>query len=327
MKNSYLETLEPVWRGLKHVSVNEEKIQELAQKVKKENLTVPAWAEPNIQPVPNCSLREWIDFVCWTNTINFAFTNFRPPYNKFIIEYPKGISQRGAFAMEAAFTRAFEEGLPVFNAAHMSNITQMEVEHIFRPIDADHGMPMILERWQIFREIGKVLSDVYGGYWLNLFERAGWRAFDDGAGIVDQLVDNFPSFNDMRLYRGCILEFHKRAQLLVIMYQGRAQNSLGKFPLIADVDDIGPIADYEVPKVLRFLGVLKYSPAFERAIINREVIPPNDEREVENRLAMCYAMKRICDEAKVSILKLDSYIWHMGREAKSPHILVPTTDY
>lgn len=327
MNNPYVKTLEQALKNLDFISVNETKLQELIERMKQEELGIPDWAVPNVQPPIDCKPAKWIDFTCWINTVNFAFTNFKEPWSKFTIEHPEGTFWKGAFALEASFLRAHDEGIPVFDAEYMSQISLREVGHIFRPINGKHKIPLIKERLEIFREVGKVLLESYKGSWFNLFLDGNWRAFNKGYGIVEQLVANFPSFNDRRIYKEHLLEFNKRAQLLVMMYHGRAVNSGGRMPLIQDIEDIGPIADYEVPKALKFLGVLEYVTDFEAAIKNREVIQPGDQRETENRLAMSYAMKRICDEVGINMAQADFYIWNMGRESSEPHILVPTTDY
>lgn len=327
MDNLYVKTLEPVWENLDSVFVNEENLHDLIEKIKREELKTPAWQVPNVHPPIDCKPALWIDFICWINTINFAFTNFNPPYNKFIIEYPEGTLWLGAFAMQASFMRANGEGIPVFDAEYMSRISLKEVRHIFRPIDSQHQIPMARERWKIFHEVGKVLLDKYDGSWFKLFLDANWEAFNSGQGIVEQLAANFPSFRDERFYKGYHLKFYKRAQLLVMMYHGRAVNSNGRMSLIKDIEDIGPIADYEVPKALEFPGVMGYSPEFKRSIQNHKIFKPGDPEEVENRLAMSYVMKKICDEAGITMDKADFYVWNIGRKSKEPHILVPTTDY
>lgn len=333
MHNPYIKTLEPVWRNLNNVFINEAKLQKLIgamrKKQEKGELAIPAWAEPNIAPPMDCSLTEWIDFVCWTNTINFAFTNFTPPFGKFSIEYPKGVFWRGALALEASFMRAQKEKFPIFNAWHLKDIFFSDMKHIFRSIDNNHQMPMLMERWKILREVSRVLIERYDGNWLNLFEAADWRAFNAGNGIVEQLVANFPSFKDERAFKGHVLEFHKRAQLLAMVYHGRALHACGEFPPIADIDDIGPICDYEVPKALAFpdVGAIEYSPEMKGMIQRHYIFSPGHPMETENRLATAYVMKRICDESGLNMAQADYYFWEMGRKSKEPHILVPTTDY
>lgn len=338
MNNPYVKTLEPVWKDLDYVAINEEKLQELIEKLKKGELKTPSWAVPNVHPLIDCKPALWIDFICWINTVNFAFTNFEPPYNKFTIEYPERTFWSGAFAMKASFWRAYNEGSPILSPkdyrgtkyidpGYMNRISMKEVRKLFQSTDSWHQIPMIRERWKIFHEVGKVLLEKYNGSWGELFIKADFRAFNNGKGIVEQLVTNFPSFWDERMYKGHRLQFNKRAQLLVTMYHGRAINSGGGMPLIKDIEDIGPIADYTVPKALKFLGVLEYSPELEKAIQSHKIFQPGEPEEVENRLAMSYVMKRICDEAGITMDKADFCIWNMGRKSKEPHILVPTTDY
>lgn len=332
INNPYVNTLESVWKNTKNVWINEEKLQELIEgmRKKKKELVIPDWTTPHIHPDPGCEIETWLNYICWINTVNFAFTNFRSPWNKFVIEHPKGNFFSGSAAMAASFMRALREGMPVTDAGYMSKVSLKDTKYIFRPADQKHQIPMLRERWRIFHEVGNILLEKYRGRWLNLFEQGRFRSFDNGKGIVELLVADFPSFRDARLYKdsqGTLrhLWFNKRAQLLVMMYHGRAV--LSGFPLIEDICDIGPIADYGVPKALKFFEVLEYSPLMESAIQNHHIFPAGSQMEIENRLAMSYAMKKICDEVGVSMAQADFYIWEIGRKSSAPHILVPTTDY
>lgn len=321
--NPYTKTLERVWRNTQYIRVNEDKLCQLIKGAKSKHLPIPAWDDYPVQPKTDCSLSEWVNFVCWINAINFAFTNFDPPFSKFTAE---GVHRRGTLAMRACFLRALEEGIPVFDANYMKDISLMDAAHIFRAADDDHQIPMLFERQVIFHDVAEALLKQYDGNWLNLFRVSDWHAFG-GLGIVDRLVGHFRSFCDSRHYRRHTLYFHERAQLLVMMYQGRALNSAGRFPLLKDADEIGPIAGYEVPKALKYLGVLEYAPLVERLIQEHFIFKSGHVYEVESRLAMSYAMARICQEAGVNMAQADYFIWNMGRQSEEPHMLVPTTDY
>lgn len=327
MNNPYIKTLEPVWLDTDNIQVNKGKLRELIadMKIKKANkeLVFPAWDIPNVQPPMDCSLKEWIGFVCTVNAVNFAFTNFHPPYNKFTIEYPAGTLQEGAFALEASFMRAHKNKIRIFDAAMLRKVSASSIDEIFYPIDDPYSIPLLWERLMIFHEVGEVLLEKFNGSWLNLFEEGNWRAL----GIVDQLVRNFRSFDDCRRYKGQLLEFHKRAQLLVMEYYGRAFNSGGRFPLIKDIEDIGPICGYELPKALECFGILEYSPEMEVLIESHHIFDPGDMMEIENRLATAYVMKKLCDEVGISMAQADYYIWDMAHRILSPHMLVRTTDY
>lgn len=324
--NSYTRTLTLFWRHTNHVCVNEDRLGQLIKEVSDNNLPTPAWDFYPAQPQLDCSLEEWVDFVCWVNTVNFAFTNFDPPFNKFAVEYPVGTLWRGAFALQVCFMRALQEGVPVFDAKYMRNVSLIDLACIFRAVDDNHQIPMLADRQMIFQQVAAVLLNKFEGNWLNLFKFAEWRAFG-GWGIVDHLGAWFFTFRDFRRHEGRILWFQKRAQLLVMMYQGRAMNSEGRFPLLKDAYNIGPIADYEVPKALKHLGILEYSPQFEDMIANRHIFHPGSVCEVENRLAMCYAMAKLCKGAGINMTQADFFVWNLGRRSDEPHILVPTIDY
>jgi len=327
--NPYTETLKPLWenKARVHVFVDENKLEELAEKLKKENLIVPPWDAPNVQPPLDCALEEWINYVCWINTLNFAFTNFEPPYEKFTIEYPGGEFKKGAFALGASYMRALREGFPFHDASAMSKISWEEVNYIFRPIDNEHKMPMLLKRWRIVREVADELLEGHDGRWIDLFHRGNWRAFNDNDGIVERLENGFLSFGDFRRHDKQLLCFHKRAQLLVMMHQDRALNSNGRFPQIKDAENLGPPCDYDLPRALESLGVLHYSDILKEKIKNHIILPENSREEIEIRVATWYAMEKLCEILDIWIGPVDFKIWSLGRELKEPHHLTPTIAY
>lgn len=335
MKNPYIKTLKPVWENPRYVFVNDEALALTAKKLAREELPAPAWNTAHIHPPMDCGLDLWTSYVGWVNTSNFAFTNFDYPYPKFTIEYPKGTFWKGAFALGASFMRAFEEGIPVFDAEYMANISLEQVAYIFRGIQ-NHPIPLLTQRWRIFLEVGGILLEKFDGKFGNIFEAGGWRAFNKGKGIVEQLVSNFPSFRDESTHSpgGENLEFHKRAQLLALMHQGRSLNSNGRFPLIADADSIGPPADYDVPRALKILGILVYHPVLKFHIRSRQIILRDSLEEEEVRGQASNAMVQLVSrinklraDNKVSMVHVDYAVWSMGRQAKIPHHLTPTTAY
>lgn len=332
MESPYVETLEPVWQDLDHVRVNEVKLQQLIDKMRQEDLFTPAWNVPNVHPAVTSKSDLRIDFVCWVGALNFAFTNFFPPKMKFSVKDCQGKEQKGAFALKAAFLRAYEEGRilsprGLIDVEYINQISLEEVRTFFRPIDRLHSIPLLIQRWQILRDVAAVLLSRYNGSWMQLFQEADWRSFNAGKGIVEQLVSNFPSFRDERFYKGYHLLFQKRAQLLAMMYHGMALGSAGTMPVIKDIKKIGPICDYEVPRALRFLGVLEYTLEMADAIDSWTVIPEGHPFEIENRLAQAYVVAKICDKLGVTMDKVDFYVWSLGRKADQPHILVPTISY
>lgn len=327
MNNFYVKSLEAAWATVdfNYVKVNEHKMEDLIHALKTEEPKIPVWSLPHINPAVDCGVLEWINFVCWTMTAHFSCINFHYPYRRFTVEYPQGIFWEGIFAIQASFMRAFQEGIPVFDAKFMAKITQSDVAYIFRPAASDCGIPMEKEREAIFQEVGSVLIKKYHGSWAPFFYESNWRTFHRGEGIVERLVAEFPSFRDTRVYKDRFLEFHTKAQFLVLMYHGRAVVT-GKMPPLRDMENIGPLAEYETQKALRAFGVLEYAENMERGD-GYKVFPQGHPFEVENRLATSYVLKRVCDAAGCSMAHANYYLWLKGIVSKIPHILIPTTDY
>ncbi len=83
------------------------------------------------------------------------------------------------------------------------------------------------------------------------------RLYDNGKGLVDRLVKEFPRFNDVSQYDGHTIKFYKLPQLgLWITYC--ALHKSGKFA-IEDLDRMTAFADYIVPVGLRLMGITNYS--------------------------------------------------------------------
>ena len=322
--NPFYQSLEIIWRNPKFVFLDEIRLQDVAQEIAKEDLKIPSWRAPVFYPKDD---ENFVQLLGVENSINFAFTDFETK-KKFKIEF-KGQEWTGSFAMAGSLLRAIEEGIPILSAEYLKNIRFRDTIYIFRSVPG-YKMPMLKERTKIFREIGKVLLEKYEGSFWNLFEDAGFRAFGP-YGIVSQLRRNFPSFNDVSEY----LHFHKRSQLMVIVYQGRALDSHGELPLIGDIDDLGAIADYEVPKVLEYLGILEYLPSLKKKILNQEIIEKDSREEQEIRAMTVLAMKILLEEInklrkdQINMCHLDFRIWKMGKDAVNlpQHHLTPTIFY
>lgn len=325
LNNPYLKSLEPIWKNPKFVFMDEERLKEVAKDFIKEDLKTPNWHN---EAYPEEDNNLFIDFLGLESSINFCFND---PWTKvsFQTEY-KGEVFRRAFGMAICLKRALEEGIPILDCKWLRNATLENLQYIFR---GSTPMPLLSERLKIFHEVGDALERKYDGHFYNIFQEAQFRAFTaDRKGIIDRLIRDFPSFWDTSWYAldvDHLLEFHKRAQLYAIMYQGRAMDSDGKLPLIVDADDLGPPADYRVPQVLKKLGILKYKPSLTRRINAQKIIQKDSLEEQEIRAQMIYAMVRLCNLTGTWIGPIDFRIWYAGTKMTDgkPHHLTPTTAY
>ncbi|GAA0383078.1 queuosine salvage family protein [Paenibacillus motobuensis] len=181
-------------------------------------------------------------------------------------------------------------------------------------------LPMSSERINSLSEAGRVLLNNFSGSALKICEKAEWHA----PTIVDIITEQFPMWRDEQRN----VKFNKRAQLFVAMLHGR----LGKESKIRDIDKLSCLADYQLPKVLRHIGILKYSKELEDMVDSETLISKDSDYEFNIRLNTVESMKLLCEELRnfninVSPLQLDYALWLQAKEISTPHHLTPTTAY
>lgn len=331
--NPVLPSLEHVVKDLRHLSIDTDRIREVAHELDDEQLGTRKddwWQGPVFLEEDS---ERTIQFFMVANTLNFKYWDSDDPGQKYETEY-QGVTWSGAYGMFAALARALDEGRDILDAEYLAGLTDDEAEDIFR---GTIPMPMVKERAAILRETGQVLRDKYNGSFTNLIERSDHRAFDHGNGIVDRLARDFPSYSDTSPYMDREVVFHKRAQLAVGMLYNRLKG--GDLFEVEDVDELTVFADYQLPRALRSLGILKYSDELARKVDGRELIPRDSPEEVELRAATVYAADLLLKEVNatraeegneaVSVLNIDYCLWLAGRDAPEDqyHHLTETTAY
>ena len=130
------------------------------------------------------------------------------------------------------------------------------------------------------------------------------------------LADAFPvAFGDPYL---------KKAQLAVSMYAGYLRN-LGQSVSTAGLT---AMADYQVPRVLRALGILTYAPALATTIAERRPVAPGSSEESAIRAATVIACEAIADHLGVTAADVDNLRWlSQGHANDAPFHLTLTTRY
>lgn len=269
---------------LDHIAIDESRIDELAGEWASEDFELPEWRAPVFpdESTADTSADDVLDFLFVGNSINFSFRDFNSD-DKFVAEY-NGIEWEGAFGMWACLKRAYERGIPILNGQYLSGLSKKDFRTLFEPADST-PMPMLEERHRILCKVGDQLVSEYNGQFHNFIADCSPQLFANGQGIVDRLVEEFPSFNDTGSLQdsGSDILFYKRAQLAPAMAYGRF-NSTPKFE-VSDPGAFTVFADYNLPNVLRHLGVLKYDSSLRSTIDNRTLIEAGSRKEIELRVA------------------------------------------
>lgn len=317
--NPVVSSLENVVREAQHVSFDLNRLKEVASTIPPEKVKPVNWTFPPYKPENN---DKTVDFFMVMNSINFLF--FDPDTME---KYKVTVGDKeftGADGMVASLNRALDEGKPVLDAEYLADISKEDMAHIFR---GNIELPLLEERRQIFHEVGRVLQEKYDGSFRNLVTAANGRAFDQGNGIVERLTRDFPSFQDQE---GEAV-FNKRAQLAVGMLASRLAGT-GQFDP-PDVDQLTVFADYQLPRGLRAMGILKYDEALADKVDNGKPIEKGSRMEQEIRAYTVVASELLIQEMKkrpgfenLGARGLDAFLWSTARKDTNskPHVTVTT---
>ena len=320
-----LDSLRPVIEHSRDVHTHVDKIAEVAGWMAYEDLPMPELAVPyGLAKDPVVAM----DFIMVSTTIDSAFTDFKT-HVKFEVDY-EGQLRSDSDAMVACLKRAMDSGIPILDGKFLAALTRPQMEKIFA---GNIEMPMLDEKLQNFREVGKVLAEHYDGYFHNFIKSCPPQLYDNGKGLVDRLVTEFPRFNDVSEYDGHEIKFYKLAQLgFWGIYSGlRSANTL---PL-ADIGKMTAFADYIIPVGLRLLGITSYSASLEHAINTYQLIPRDSPQEIEIRAHSLYATALLAEEInkirpadqQIIIPQIDARLWSHYHTTFWPHHLTKTIMY
>ncbi|HLX39479.1 MAG TPA: queuosine salvage family protein [Ktedonobacteraceae bacterium] len=297
-----------------HVWIDQERLEQLAfQWVQQEGngaaLYTPVWYD---QYHFHDGTERTVNWLLLLDALNFCFwaEKGQPRWQ---IEY-KGDLLNGYWAEAAALTRAVEEGMPLWDATYLCNISSEDLAHIFRGGPASPPIPLFEQRLQIAREVGQVLIEQYNGQFSHAIEQVEY----DAVKLALLLAMNFSSFNDVAQYRKHEVRFLKRAQICVADLHGSFGGK--DWGALHNLDSLTAFADYKLPQVLRHLGVLVYERTLAGRIDNQELLPPGSEEEIELRAATvwaCELLRRAMagHDRHLTATEIDQRLWLLGQES------------
>ncbi|MYA38126.1 MAG: hypothetical protein F4035_10355 [Acidimicrobiia bacterium] len=188
-------------------------------------------------------------------------------------------------------------------------------------------LQMTPERGARLSRVATAVTERWAGAALHLVEEAGW----DGPTVVELLARTIPGYEDEAAVGGHRLRFRKLAHLAASLMASRSSTpweGMDSFPVYPD---------YMLPRVLRHLGVLRYSPRLSRAVDSRIEIPRHSPEEVAIRWATVYAGHLLVEALRaegVSVTgpRLDYFLWWeavLGADASlmGEHHRTVTLDY
>jgi len=319
-----LDSLHPVIEHSRDVQTHFEKIAEVAGWMAYEELPMPDYQLPfNVS-----NSDDVIDFILTADCVDTAFTDFTS-HVRFQVDYA-GRHWSDSDALFACMKRALDNGIPILDGKFLAQATRSQLERIF---SGNIEMPMLDEKMQVWRQVGSVLARKYDGRFHNFVKSCPPRLYDNGAGLIDRIVKEFPRFNDVSPYDGETVKIYKLPQLGIWLAYAALRKS-GQFGL-EDVDKMTAFADYIVPVALRLLGITSYSTELEHAINTYQMIPRDSRWEVEIRAHCIYATALLSEEInnirpknqQIIIPQIDARLWTHYHTTSWPHHLTKTIMY
>ena len=168
---------------------------------------------------------EAIDFIMVADVIDTAFTDFST-HVKFTTEYA-GQHWSDSEAEFACLKRAMDNGIPILDGKFLAKITRQQLNEIF---SGNIEMPMLDEKLAVLHQVGPVLAEKYKGRFSNFIHSCPPRLYDNGKGIIERLVVEFPRFNDVSQYDGYEIKLYKLPQL-GIWFVYSSLHPAGKIPV------------------------------------------------------------------------------------------------
>jgi hypothetical protein len=216
----------------------------------------------------------------------------------------------GYWALAASLTRAMEEGITLHQPETLTSLNRRTLAHVFRGTSM---IPLLDERLENLRSAGEILIDRFQGSFIHVLEEGNNSAVK----LVLLVAEEFPSFNDTATYNSAVVHFFKKAQLLCHdLWCTFSGSSWGEFH---DLEQLTAFADYKLPQVLRYLGIIKYEPKLAKKVDNLTLIAPGTAEEVEIRAATIWAVEWIRQELNrngqvVTSAQLDNWLWNLGQD-------------
>jgi len=286
--------------------------------------TVPDWWDGVDADAHFCDGTErTLMYLLLLDAVNFCFWP-----SHFEVEFRGRVYGRddGYLALVAALTRAFEEGVPLWEASFLRRLSAEDLRHVLR---CQGEVPLFEERLRHLRDIGEVLTAEFGGEASALLETAG----GDAPRLARLLADRFVAYRDTRTYQGERFDVLKRAQLCASDIIGCFRGS--GYGALTGAEELTCFADYKLPQLFHSLGIFEYDPELDRAIRAGRTIVAGSQEEVEiraNTIVVVEHLKSLLQERGVEIAsrELDWILWNESVRPGAvtvPHHRTVTTAY
>ena len=310
MLENIIESCKYVSINSKHVSINEEKLNQFIEKI--ENIKMEHWLSSSPFGLLELPVETIINFLLIYESIDFSF--WGSP--KWSIETDSD-KLDGSIALLYALLKYVKKS----KTTDLSNVSQECFSNILK---GNIKIPLLEERFKIIKEISTIVNEKMQGNFYQYIKH-----ITSDAELFETIIKYFPSFKDERTYNNQTIYFYKLAQLLTSdILHIREQ----KEKIEVDYTHLVGCADYKIPQILRGIGILNYDDELSKIVDNQIEIPTNSIYEVEIRANMLTVIDMINQKLnhKYSSIDINDYLF-MQKKNKNltlkPYHLTRCTNY
>jgi hypothetical protein len=281
------------------------------------------WAACELHPTAMIDASMKAAWIFLIDTLNFAF--WTPPGQEaFAVAY-NGRVYTGYWSLCSAIRRALDEGAPILDASFWKNSNEGDWKRIFRS-DSSTEIPLFADRVKVIHEAGKFLIENYEASVYKMIQSCGNSALS----LISLIHKNLSSYRDECTYKSRPVYFLKRAQILASdLHFGFA---LDNDPVVnfRDIMELTMFADYRVPQVLNYFGLLRYSETLIRELNENPHLASGSDFECEIRGCSIEAVERLkkyIGENSIAVV-IDYALWDYAKANSSlmEHIPIHKTE-
>ncbi len=309
-----IDSNEYVVRNASHVTINYEKLNEFANKLNIQGSS--HWLNNFPFQMDSLSIEEVVNLLLIYHAIGFCYWG-NP---KWEVQY-EGETYDGAIGLFAAFFKEIRKNKLFLDFEYLSSLTYEEFTRI---LEGNIQIPLIQERYNNLIEVSKIVNEKMNSNLYNYIQD-----INNDIELLNVIILNFPSFEDISNYKGNTIYLYKRAQLVVLDLLYLKQNKLGT---VVDYSNLTGCADYKIPQVLRDLEITTYDNLLSSLVDNMDIIDKGSEYEIEIRSTLITVINYIKNKLnnKYNAITINNYLWLQGQNKnsnKKPYHRTKTTAY
>lgn len=292
----------------KLVSINDEVISKVAKDVVRWKEVLYAnkasrcalWNFPKcIDPVDSKAIQKMFLFELIANSVNYCYW-----YGRYDIR-PNGASST---KMESLLGESFDELEEMKKIAMFSLCNELEI------VITAFISKLSMARFPLIdKRVGHLMELLNSSDLLSVIRTSVQKEDYSVDKWLEYIVRSFPGYSkDL---------FLKRAFLFIMqMYRrcGIFEKEIGRI--------LAP-ADYQVPRVLRWLGCIEYKYPLDFTVDMNLLLAENCQTECEIRAFTIIVCKKIADLASCTCEQVDSYLWSKRKQCDKAFHLCVTSNY